>query len=96
LFHKVKTTYKNKNQNMSAQKINTKNQNPNLVYNRTVQTYLPYKDCYSGGRMPFISHKLYKESMASVKHEIEMKNLQSNKRHMKHIPKGNRRATGKK
>lgn len=46
--------------------------------------------------MPFISRKLYEESMAGVKRETEMKNLQSNNRHMKHIPKGNRRATGKK
>lgn len=46
--------------------------------------------------MPFISHKLYKESMAGVKHEIETKNLQSNNRHKKHIPKGNRRTTEKK
>lgn len=57
---------------------------------------LPYKDWYPGGRTPFISHKLYKESMAGVKHEIEMKNLQSNNRHMKHIPEGDGRATGKK
>jgi hypothetical protein len=46
--------------------------------------------------MPFISPKLYKKSMASVKHEIEMKNLQSNSGHMKYIPEGNKKATGKK
>lgn len=34
--------------------------------------------------------------MAGVKHEIETKNLQSNNRHKKHIPKGNRRTTEKK
>lgn len=34
--------------------------------------------------------------MAGAKHEIEMKNLQSSNRHVKHIPKGNGRATGKK
>ena len=66
-------------------------------FSKSTQANLPYKDWYSGGRMPFISHKLYKEWMAGVKHEIEIKkNLQSNNRHMKHIPKGNRRATGKK
>lgn len=29
---------------------------------------------------------LHKKSMASVKHETEMKNLQSNNGHMKYIP----------
>lgn len=66
-------------------------------FSKLTQEHLAYKDWYPRrGRTPFISRKLYKESMAGVKHEIEMKNLQSNNRHMKHIPKGNRRATGKK
>lgn len=69
-------------------------------FSKSTQKHLPYKHWYlewgRGRRMPFISRKLYKESMAGVKHEIEMKNLQSNNRHMKHIPKGNRRTTGKK
>lgn len=67
-----------------------------MFFSESVQAHLPYKNWNPRGRMPFISHKLYKESMAGVKHETEMKNLQSNNRHMKHIPKGNRRATGKK
>lgn len=65
-------------------------------FSKSIHAHLSYKDWYAGGRMLLISHNLYKKSMAGVKHEIEMKNLQSNNRHMKQIPKGNRRATGKK